>query len=79
MSKTRGELIIEATQSGLFTEFYRAGIVSQKVIMYRDMYFDVQAVMQTSKCSQSVAVQEVADKYKVDSVTVYRACKFMKG
>lgn len=74
---SKKELIKSATESGMLTEMYRAGIVSQKVIMYRDMYYDVQTYREQNKCNQSVAIQAVADKYRVNYTTVFRAIKFI--
>lgn len=74
---TKKELIKNTTESGLLTQLCRHGIVSSKVIMYRDMYYDVQTYIEKNKCSQSVAIEAVAERYKVNYTTVFRAIKFI--
>jgi hypothetical protein len=70
------KLISELSASGKLTEIYKAGFVSYKVLMYRDIFYDLKTQIEIYKQEKSVAVQDVADKYNVHIATVYRAIKF---
>lgn len=74
---SRNELILKMTESGELTRMYQAGMVGYKVLMYRDMYLDVQTQVSLGH-SHRQAVFTVADMYGVDKSTVYRALNFCK-
>ena len=74
---SRNELIIKMTESGELTRMYQAGMIGYKVLMYRDMYLDVQTQISLGN-SKRQAVFNVADMYGVGIVTVYRALKFCR-
>lgn len=73
----RKELIIRLTESGELTRLFQAGMITYKVLMYRDMYLDVQTQISLGNSNRQ-AVFNVADMYGVDKSTVYRALKFCK-
>jgi hypothetical protein len=73
---TRRELINDLTSTGILTELLRAGLVDTKIVMYRDMLYDLDIEMKVHKLPKVAAVQAVADKWKVSHMTVYRAIKF---
>jgi hypothetical protein len=75
---TRRALINELSSNGMLTSLLRAGLVDAKIVMYRDMLYDLDIEMKVNKLPKVAAVQAVADKWKVSHMTVYRAIKFYK-
>ena len=70
------KLISKLSASGELTAIYKAGFMSYKVLMYRDIFYDLKTQIEIYKQEKSVAVQYVAEKYNVHIATVYRAIKF---
>jgi hypothetical protein len=70
-------LINDLTISGTITELHRCGVVSYKVLMYRDIYYDVDVLLKMGT-EKTVAKQQVADRFGVCLKTVYNAIKFME-
>jgi hypothetical protein len=73
----RKEIIIKATSDGTLTNLCQAGVISYKVLMYRDIYFDVDA-LEKMGVKKTVAKQQVADQYKISIKTVYQAIKWLQ-
>jgi hypothetical protein len=59
--------------NGIYAELYKAGFISDKLYIYRDIYLWVHAQMQTRKISCNRAVKEAQGKYKCDRRTIWRA------
>ena len=74
---SRKEIIIQATSDGTLTNLCRAGVLSYKVLMYRDIYFDVDA-LEKMGVKKTVAKQQVADQYNVSIKTIYQAIKWLQ-
>jgi hypothetical protein len=73
----RKEIIIKATSDGTLINLCQAGVISYKVLMYRDIYFDVDA-LEKMGVKKTVAKQQVADQYKISIKTVYQAIKWLQ-
>ncbi len=75
---TKAELIHELTASGKLTQLFNSGLVSFRVLMYRDIYYDYQTELKRNKIGSYQAAFNVAEKYRVHVTTVYRAIKFIE-
>jgi DNA invertase Pin-like site-specific DNA recombinase len=53
-------------------------MVSGKVLMYRDMFFDYDILIRQG-AKKMTALQTTADRYSVSVQTIYRAIKWMQG
>jgi DNA invertase Pin-like site-specific DNA recombinase len=53
-------------------------MVSGKILMYRDMFFDYDILIRQG-AKKMAALQATADRYKVSVQTIYRAIKWMQG
>jgi hypothetical protein len=58
---------------GIFSEMYKAGFITDKVFIYREMYLWVHAQMQTRGISKNQAVLEAGGKFNRDERTIWRA------
>lgn len=58
---------------GIFSEMYKAGFITYKIFIYREIYLWVQAQMQTRGLSKRQAVMEAGGKFDKDERTVWRA------
>lgn len=74
----RERILRQLTESGEIHTYYKAGIISPNMIKYRDIYYDVMT-LETLGNPRMVAIQEVAERYRTCTKTVYRAIKWMKG
>ena len=59
--------------NGIFTELYKAGFITSKVFIYREIYLWVQAQMQTRGITKRQAVLEAEIKFSKDERTIWRA------
>ncbi len=74
---TREQKIYELTRSGELTDLYKLGLVDYKLLMYRDIYYDYQKEITVNRKKKLEAARIVADRFRVDLSTVYRAKKFL--
>jgi hypothetical protein len=58
---------------GIFSEMYKAGFITDKIFIYREMYLWVHAQMKTRRISKHQAVLEAGGKFERDERTVWRA------
>jgi len=58
---------------GIFSAMYKAGFITAKVFLYREIYLWVQAQTQTRRISKTQAVYEATTKFKKDERTIWRA------
>jgi len=59
--------------NGIFTELYKAGFITSKVFIYREIYLWVQAQMQTRGITKRQAVLEAEITFSKDERTIWRA------
>ena len=74
---TRESKIYELTRSGELTELYKLGLIDYKLLMYRDIYYDYQKEITVNRKKKLEAARIVAERFRVDLSTVYRAKKFL--
>jgi len=60
-------------EDGIFSAMYRAGFISSKVFLYREIYLWIQAQLQTRGISKNKAVVEASIKFNKDERTIWRA------
>lgn len=58
---------------GIFTELYKAGFITAKILVYREIYLWVHAQVQTRGISKNQAVLEAEVKFEKDERTIWRA------
>ena len=58
---------------GIFSELYKAGFITTKVFVYREIYLWVQAQIKTSGITKNQAVLEAEVKFEKDERTIWRA------
>jgi len=58
---------------GTFTQMYKAGFITYKVFLYREIYLWIQAQMKTRQITKSQAVTEAQGKFNKDARTIWRA------
>jgi len=59
--------------NGIFSELYKAGFITSKVFIYREIYLWVQAQMQTRGITKRQAVLEAEITFSKDERTIWRA------
>lgn len=59
--------------SGIFSAMYKAGFITDKIFIYREMYLWVHAQTKTRSITKHQAVLEAACKFNRDERTVWRA------
>lgn len=69
-------ILEKLSNNGDLVKLHKAGIISYKILMYRDIYLDFQIIMTTTKFGRTTAYHELAEKYKVSYVTICRAVKW---
>ena len=60
-------------EEGTFTAMYKAGFITYKVFLYREIYLWVQAQIKTRHITKSHAVTEAQGKFNKDERTIWRA------
>lgn len=60
-------------EEGTFTQMYKAGFISYKVFLYREIYLWVQAQIKTRQITKTNAVTEAQGKFNKDERTIWRA------
>jgi len=58
---------------GVFSAMYKAGFITAKVFIYREIYLWVNAQIQTRSITKRQAVLEAGGKFDKDERTVWRA------
>jgi len=58
---------------GIFSAMYKAGFITTKVFVYREIYLWVNAQQQTRGISKNQAVLEAEIKFGKDERTIWRA------
>jgi hypothetical protein len=58
---------------GIFSSMYKAGFITTKVFIYREIYLWVQAQIKTRGITKNQAVLEAEIKYCKDERTIWRA------
>lgn len=58
---------------GIFSAMYKAGFITTKVFVYREIYLWVNAQQQTRGISKNQAVLEAEVKFDKDERTIWRA------
>ena len=74
----REKILKKLTDSGEIHTYFKAGIISPNMLKYRDIHYDVMT-LETLGNARMVAIQQVADRYKISINSVYVALKWMKG
>jgi hypothetical protein len=64
---------------GIFSELFRAGFITAKVFLYREIYLWVNAQMQTRGLSKRQSVLEASIKFDKDERTIWRALESFEG
>ena len=57
---------------GVFSAMYKAGFITGKVFIYREIFLWVNAQIQTRSITKRQAVQEAGAKFKKDERTIWR-------
>jgi hypothetical protein len=58
---------------GIFSSLYKAGFITVKVFVYREIYLWVQAQIRTRGITKNQAVLEAEIKFMKDERTIWRA------
>jgi hypothetical protein len=58
---------------GIFSALYKAGFITTKVFIYREIYLWVQAQVRTRGITKNQAVLEAEIKFDKDERTIWRA------
>ena len=58
---------------GIFSEMYKAGFITDKIFLYREIYLWIQAQLKTRCISKSQVVKEAVSKFDKDERTIWRA------
>ena len=64
---------------GTFSTLYKAGFITAKVFIYREIYLWVHAQLQTRTISKRQAVLEASVKFSKDERTIWRALESFEG
>ena len=57
---------------GIFSEMYKAGFITDKVFIYREIYLWIQAQVKARGISRNQAVLEAGGKFNRDERTIWR-------
>ena len=58
---------------GIFTAMYKAGFITTKVFVYREIYLWIEAQVKTRGITKNQAVLEAEVKFMKDERTIWRA------
>jgi hypothetical protein len=64
---------------GVFSAMYKAGFITDKVFLYREIYLWVGAQMQMRGIKKNQAVLEAEVKFMKDERTIWRALNSFEG
>lgn len=65
-------------ETGVFDQLYKAGLISSKLSIYRDIYLYVDAQMKTRGIGKEQAVIEASVTFNCSRPTIYRALSSLK-
>jgi hypothetical protein len=60
-------------EEGTFSAMYKAGFITCKVFLYREIYLWIEAQLQTRGINKQKAILEASIKFKKDERTIWRA------
>lgn len=60
-------------EDGIFSALYKAGFITTKIFIYREIFLWVQAQVQTRRITKNQAVLEAEVKFMKDERTIWRA------
>jgi len=60
-------------EEGTFSAMYKAGFITAKVFLYREIYLWINAQLKTRNITKHKAVLEAEIKFKKDERTIWRA------
>jgi hypothetical protein len=60
---------------GSFSAMYKAGFITNRVFIYREIYLWVDAQIKTRGITKNQAVLEAEVKFKLSEVTIWTACR----
>lgn len=60
---------------GVFTELYKAGFITSKVFLYREIYLWVDMQIKVRGISKNQAVLEAEVKFRKQEITIWRAMR----
>jgi hypothetical protein len=58
---------------GIFSAMYKAGFITAKIFIYREIYLWVEAQIRTRNIAKRQAVLEAEEKFMKDERTIWRA------
>jgi hypothetical protein len=64
---------------GIFSELFKAGFITAKVFLYREIYLWVHAQIKTRGLSKRQSVLEASVKFDKDERTIWRALESFEG
>jgi hypothetical protein len=64
---------------GVFSSLYKAGFITTKVFIYREIYLWVYAQVKTRGITKNQAVMEAEVKFRKDERTIWRALNSFEG
>lgn len=64
---------------GIFSELFKAGFITAKVFLYREIYLWVHAQIKTRALSKRQSVLEASIKFDKDERTIWRALECFEG
>lgn len=71
------EILNRLHASGDLTALLEKGLITYKVLLYRDIFNDCDIQTRVKKKSKAEAVDAVSGKYKVTKATVYRVIRIL--
>ena len=73
------ELVDKLYKDGSLKKLIKGGLVSPKIMFYREVYLDYDKNIRVAKVKERVrAAEDTADTFKISTAMVYRIVKIMK-
>lgn len=69
------EVLNKLHASGDLDKLFQSGLITYKVLLYRDMVNDYDVLTRVKKKSKGDAVDDISGKYNVTRATTYRAIR----
>lgn len=73
------ELITKLEKSGDLKKLINAGFISTKLLLYYEIYLEVDKQLRTTTKPKYIIVEDVGSIFRVSSQTVWRAIKLIKN
>lgn len=70
------QILNKLDESYGLNKLYQNAVINQKMLLYRDIVIELDVCIRTGK-NKAQAVKIIADKFKIDDCTVYRAINKM--